>query len=187
MSTLPMYVWVIVLVGLIGTTAAICVMLWRGALTAGRCRRTATRVAAVTGIVWAAWAVANAALADAGVLRFAPGRTLPGIPMAVIARLAVAFVITRVLPIARILAEPDALWGLTLQQMFRPVGAAFLVAMALGQLPAVFAVPAGFGDFDSSARPHPHGRGAAGGDTARVVATEAAVGRADQGHYSHTC
>ena len=60
-------------------------------------------------------------------------------------------------------------------------------AMALGQLPAVFAVPAGFGDFDSSARPHPHGRGAAGGDTARVVATEAAVGRADQGHYSHTC
>jgi len=92
MRTLPMYVWVIVLVGLIGTTAAICVMLWRGALTAGRCRRTATRVAAVTGIVWAAWAVANAALADAGVLRFAPGRTLPGIPMAVIAGLAVAFV-----------------------------------------------------------------------------------------------
>jgi hypothetical protein len=30
--------------------------------------------------------------------------------------------------------------------MFRPVGAAFLVAMVLGQLPAVFALPAGLGD-----------------------------------------
>ncbi|HXO52897.1 MAG TPA: hypothetical protein VN888_18135 [Mycobacterium sp.] len=36
MSTLPMHVWVIVLVGLSGTTATICVMLWRGALAAGR-------------------------------------------------------------------------------------------------------------------------------------------------------
>jgi hypothetical protein len=42
MSTLPMYVWVIVLVGLSGTTATICAMLWRGALAAGLGRRTAT-------------------------------------------------------------------------------------------------------------------------------------------------
>jgi hypothetical protein len=30
--------------------------------------------------------------------------------------------------------------------VFRPVGVAFLVAMALGRLPAVFALPAGLGD-----------------------------------------
>ncbi|MBV8929067.1 MAG: hypothetical protein JO152_08085, partial [Mycobacteriaceae bacterium] len=31
-------------------------------------------------------------------------------------------------------------------QLFRPVGLAFLAAMVLGQLPAVFALPAGIGD-----------------------------------------
>jgi len=146
MSTLPMYVWVIVLVGLIGTIATICVTLWRGALTAGLGRRTAVRVAAMTGIVWAAWAMASALLADADVLRFAPERKVPGLVVAVIAGLAVAFSITRVPPVARVLAQPDALWGLTLPQVFRPVGVAFLVAMALGRLPAVFALPAGLGD-----------------------------------------
>ena len=146
MSTLPMYVWVIVLVGLIGTTATVCVVLWRGALTAGLGRRTATRVATVTAIVWAAWAMTSASLADTDVLRFAPERKLPGLAVAVIAGLAVAFLITRVPPVARILARPDALWGLTLPQVFRPVGVVFLVAMALGRLPAVFALPAGLGD-----------------------------------------
>jgi hypothetical protein len=51
MSTLPIYVWAIVLVGLIGTTATICIMLWRGALSAGFGRRTATAVAAGAGAV----------------------------------------------------------------------------------------------------------------------------------------
>jgi hypothetical protein len=146
MSTLPMDVWVIVLVGLIGTTATMCVMLWRGALTAGLGRRTAIPVATVTGIVWAAWAMTSALLAHADVLRFAPERKLPGLVVAVITGLAVAFLITRVPPVARVLAQPDALWGLTLPQVFRPVGVAFLIAMALGRLPAVFALPAGLGD-----------------------------------------
>jgi hypothetical protein len=146
MTTLPMYVWVIVLVGLIGTTSTICVMLWRGALTAGLGRRTATRVGTATAIVWAAWAMMCALLANADVLRFAPERKLAGLAVAVIAGLAVAFLIARVPPVARILAQPDALWGLTLPQVFRPVGVAFLIAMALGRLPAVFALPAGLGD-----------------------------------------
>jgi hypothetical protein len=146
MSTLPMYVWVIVLVGLIGTTTTICVMLWRGALTAGLGHRTATRVATGTATVWATWAMTSALLAHAGVLRFAPERKLPGLVVAVITALAVAFLITRVPAVARILAQPDALWGLTLPQVFRPVGVAFLIAMALGRLPAVFALPAGLGD-----------------------------------------
>jgi hypothetical protein len=47
---------------------------------------------------------------------------------------------------SRILAQPDTLLRLTLPQRFRLVGAAFLISMALGQLPAVFAVPAGLGD-----------------------------------------
>jgi hypothetical protein len=146
MSTLSIAVWVILLVGLIGTTGTIWVMLRDGALAAGLGRRTATRVPIAMGIVWAAWVVASALLADAGVFGFAPTRAVPPIPFGVMAGLAVALLLTRVPTARRILAQPDALWRLTLPQMFRPVGAAFLVAMALGQLPAVFALPAGLGD-----------------------------------------
>jgi hypothetical protein len=48
--------------------------------------------------------------------------------------------------VSRIFAQPDALWRLTVPQVFRVEGVTFLVAMALGQLPAVFALPAGLGD-----------------------------------------
>ena len=45
MSTLPGYVWAMALIGLIGTIASICVMLWAGALGAGLGRRVAARMA----------------------------------------------------------------------------------------------------------------------------------------------
>jgi hypothetical protein len=53
---------------------------------------------------------------------------------------------TRIPVVSRVLAQPDALWRLTVPQIFRVVGVTFLVVMALGKLPAVFAVPAGLGD-----------------------------------------
>jgi hypothetical protein len=58
-----------------------------------------------------------------------------------------ALLFTRVPAVSRVLAQPDALLRLTVPHVFRLVaGVAFLVAMALGQLPAVFALPAGLGD-----------------------------------------
>jgi hypothetical protein len=60
--------------------------------------------------------------------------------------LGAALLSTRIPLVSRILAQPDALWRLTLPQLFRPVGGTFLIAMALGYLPAVFAIPAGLGD-----------------------------------------
>lgn len=143
---MPIYVWVMVLVGLIGTTATICVMLWRGALTAGLSRRAATRIAAAVGIGWGAWAVASAVLADADVYRFQPRNAAPWIPVGIIVPLAAALLVTRVPVLSRILAQPDALWRFTMPQIFRTVGVTFLVVMALGGLPAVFALPAGLGD-----------------------------------------
>ena len=146
MSTLPIYVWVMVLVGVIGTTSTICVMLWRGALTAGVSRRTATRVGAVAGIVWGAWVLASAVLAKADVYRFEPSKAAPWIAVAMIAPLAAVLASTRTPLVSRTLDQPDALWRLTVPQFFRPVGVTFLVAMALGYLPALFAIPAGLGD-----------------------------------------
>jgi hypothetical protein len=146
MSTLPIYVSGMVVVGLIGTTAAICIMLWRGALNAGLSHRTAARVGAGFGIGWAAWVSVSIVLADADVFRFQPTKALPWIAPGILVPLVAVRQFTRMPVVSRILAQPDALWGLTLPQFFRPVGVTFLVAMALGYLPAVFAVPAGLGD-----------------------------------------
>lgn len=146
MSTLPIYVWAIVLVGLIGTTATICVMLWRGARSAGFSRGTATAVAAGAGTAWATWVLASVALAGANVYRFAPSKAQPWLPVAMTASIAAVLLGTRIPVVSRILAQPDALWRLTVPQYFRVEGVTFLVVMALGKLPAVFALPAGLGD-----------------------------------------
>jgi hypothetical protein len=135
-----------VMVGVIGTTATICVMLWRGASVIGVGPHTATRVAAGAGIVWGAWVLASTLLANADVYRFQPTKVAPWIAVAMIVPLGAALLSTRVRLVSRILAQPDALWRLTMPQLFRPVGVTFLVAMALGYLPAVFAIPAGLGD-----------------------------------------
>ncbi|MGA9489838.1 MAG: hypothetical protein WBV80_06240 [Mycobacterium sp.] len=146
MSTLPTYVWAMVLAGLIGTVATISVMLWRGALTAGSGRGSASRAAVAFAILWGAWVLASVLLADAEVYRFEPTRLVPLLPVGLVCALTVALLLTRLPVVARILTEPDALWRLTVPQIFRVEGVTFLVAMALGRLPAVFALPAGLGD-----------------------------------------
>ena len=146
MSTLPIYVWAIVLVGLVGTTATVCVLLLRGAPAAGFRRRVGTTVAVVAGTAWASWVLVSVALADAGVYRFAPAKAQPWLPAAMTVSIAAVLLASRVPAVSRILGQPDALWRLTVPQIFRVEGVTFLIVMALGKLPAVFALPAGLGD-----------------------------------------
>jgi hypothetical protein len=146
MGTLPMYVWALVLTGLTATTSTICVMLFRGALTAGFSRSSATRVVGGFALLWGAWVLASVFLAAADVYRFEPTRPIPWLPIGLMASLGTALLLTRIPVVSRILAQPDVLWRLTLPQIFRVVGVTFLVVMALGKLPAVFALPAGLGD-----------------------------------------
>jgi hypothetical protein len=146
MGTLPISVWALVLLGLTGTTAAICVMLFRGAMTAGFSRTTATRVAGGFGTLWGAWVLASVLLAKADLYRFEPTRPVPWLPIGLMGALAAALLLSRIPVVSRILAQPDALWRLTVPQIFRVVGVTFLIVLALGKLPAVFALPAGLGD-----------------------------------------
>jgi len=144
MSTLPGYVWAMALIGLIGTIASIGVMLWAGALGAGLGRRLAARMAGGVAICWNGWVLVSAVLARADVYRFEPTKPVPLLPFALMGALVAALLFTRVPAVSRVLAQPDALLRLTVPHVFRLVaGVAFLVAMALGQLPAVFALPAG--------------------------------------------
>jgi hypothetical protein len=78
MYDLPSYVWVLVLTGVIGIPAVTCIMLYRGAVTAGLGRRAATTVTAVAGALSGAWILINGVLAGAGVYRQVSGRRRSG-------------------------------------------------------------------------------------------------------------
>jgi hypothetical protein len=139
-------VWVIVVVGVVGIPLATAAVLHRGAVTVGSGRAQAAAVAAWVGAGWLAWVVVSALLAAAGAYRQDPLVVRPWIGVALAGALAVALVATRIPVVSRILADPGAPALLALPQALRVVGGAFLLVLAMGELPPVFALPAGLGD-----------------------------------------
>jgi len=143
---LPAVVWALVLTGVIGIPATTCLMLYRGARAAGLGRRTTTAVAATAAAGLGGWIVASGLLARAGVYHQEPGHFRPWIGLAFAGYLAALLLAARIPVVTRILAAPGSLARLTLPHTIRVVGVLFLIVMALGDLPAVFALPAGLGD-----------------------------------------
>jgi hypothetical protein len=143
---LPSYVWALVLIGVIGIPAITCLMLYRGAITAGLGRRTATMVTVVAATGLGGWLLASGLLARAGVYHQASGQAAPWFGVAVAGTLLVLLAATRIRVVARILAAPGTPARLALPHTLRVVGVTFLLVMAQGHLPAVFALPAGLGD-----------------------------------------
>jgi hypothetical protein len=139
---LPSYVWALVLTGVIGIPAATSVMLYRGAEAAGLGRRTATGIAAATAALLGGWIVTSSLLARAGVYHRGIGLGLVAFAGVLLGLLAA----TRIPPIGRVLAAPGTPARLAVPHTLRVVGVVFLIVMALGKLPAVFALPAGLGD-----------------------------------------
>jgi len=146
MYDLPSYVWALVLAGVIGIPAFSCAVLYRGAIAAGVGRRAATTVTAASAAVLGGWIVASGLLAGAGVYLQDPGEAVPWFLVAVVGTLIALLLATRIPLISRILAEPDTPARLALPHTLRVVGVLFLIVMAQGHLPAVFALPAGLGD-----------------------------------------
>lgn len=146
MADLPNSVWTLVLLGVVGIPAAACVLLYRGALAAGAGTRVAARVAGGAAVVIGGWLVAGGLLAGAGAYRQEPGEIAPWFGLAFLGILAVLLAATRIPVVARVLAEPDTPARLALPHTLRVVGVVFLIVMAQGRLPAVFALPAGLGD-----------------------------------------
>jgi hypothetical protein len=146
MNDQPYYVWTLILIGVIGIPATTTWMLYRGAIAAGVRHRTAALIAGGAAYVFAAWIVGSAILAGTGVYSGEAGGVAPWFGIAVAGAL-VAFVLaTRIPAVSRILDEPGMLARLVVPNTFRVVGVSFLIAMALGDLPWVFALPAGLGD-----------------------------------------
>lgn len=146
MADLPLYVWVLVLIGVIGMPATAIVCLSGSTTAAGGNRRVAGTVTAGFAVLWAAWVILSAVLADGGAYRQSTSATRPWIGVAAGGALVAALMVTAIPAVGKALRAPGALARLTLPHTFRVVGVAFIIVMALGKLPAVFAVPAGLGD-----------------------------------------
>jgi hypothetical protein len=142
----PGYVWAITLVGVIAVLAATCVLLYGGAQRAGFGRRTATLLAGGAAVVLGGWTAASAVIADHGWYHTRLGHGVPWMPVAVIGFLVLLLALRRIPVVTRSLAAPGMTSRLETPHMFRVAGVAFLITMALGQLPALFALPAGLGD-----------------------------------------
>jgi hypothetical protein len=146
MDDLPGYIWPLILIGVVGIPVGTAVALRRGAIAVGLDRRTGTAVAVTTVAFLGAWLVASALLARAGLYRQDPAVATPWLPVALLGILAACLLATRIPVMSRILADPGMPARLALPQTFRIVGGTFLIVMALGQLPPVFAILAGVGD-----------------------------------------
>ncbi len=118
---------------------ALVVVLWRG-----RSSRREGRVALASGVALAVWAATAAALARQGFFEAAPGEGVPPVGINLVLVLVV---------LASCLGISASLRGLLSNQatlirlhQWRLLGITFLILMAQGRLPPLFALPAGIGD-----------------------------------------
>jgi hypothetical protein len=143
MYDLPGYVWALVLTTVIGIFATTSLVLYLGAIAAGLSRRTGITIAIAAYALLGGWLVASGLLARAGAYVAESG---PWLVVAFTGVLASALLATRLPVVSRILAHPKTLALLTIPHTWRIGGITFLIVMALGHLPAAFALPAGLGD-----------------------------------------
>lgn len=99
------------------------------------------------GVTLLAWLGASAALSLAGVYRATPGAAIPALPVAFLIGLSGVWIAVTTIPSLRALIEqPATQTSLVTIQVGRVVGAVFLILLTRGQLPPLFALPAGLGD-----------------------------------------
>jgi hypothetical protein len=143
----PGYLWAITIAGIIAIPAATCVVLYGGAVRAGLGQRRAALLAGGAAAVLGAWFTASAVIAGHGWYHTRLGHGVPWMPVAVVGFFGLLLALSRIPVVARALAAPGTVSRLELPHSFRAIeGSAFLVLMALGHLPALFALPAGLGD-----------------------------------------
>ena len=111
----------------------------RGTRRLGPKARSAARGAAA--VLLGGWFTATALIAGHGWYH-----TLPWFPVAVAGLLGTLLALSRIPVVARALAAPGMASRLVRPHSFRVAGVVFLLYLALGHLPALFALPAGLGD-----------------------------------------
>ncbi|PWU59328.1 hypothetical protein DLE60_17025 [Micromonospora globispora] len=146
MADLPLYIWALVLIGVIGIPATTVIGLFGSTVAADGNRRAAGIAAVCFAATWAGWIVVSALLAGDGAYHQSTSHNRPWIGVAAGGALGAALIGTTIPAVGQVLRSPSSLARLTLPHTFRVVGVAFIIVMALGKLPAAFALPAGLGD-----------------------------------------
>ena len=141
----PAYLWAITIAGATAIAAAACVVLYGGAERAGLGRRRAALLAGAAAVLLGGWFIATAVIAGHGWYHEPLGQG-PWLPVAVAGFLGTLLALSRIPVVARALAAPGMAGRLELPHSFRVTGVVFLLFLALGHLPALFALPAGLGD-----------------------------------------
>jgi hypothetical protein len=142
----PAYVWAITLIGVIAVPVTTCVLLYGGAMRADLGWRRAALLAGGAVVVLGGWFAASAVIANHGWYHTRLGHGVPWLPVAVVGFFVALLALGRIPVVARALAAPGMVGRLEIPHAFRVTGVAFLITMALGHLPALFALPAGLGD-----------------------------------------
>lgn len=146
MNHLPSSLWALTYAEVTGIAAATAYVLYRGARAAGLGSRASTRIGLGAALLFGGWLALSSLLAGAGSYRSRLGHGIPWLPVAVLGFFAVLLALTRVPLIGRALTGRGAGRRLLSPHSFRAAGIVFVIAMLLGKLPALFAVPAGVGD-----------------------------------------
>ncbi|HEX3785352.1 MAG TPA: hypothetical protein VHX38_37350 [Pseudonocardiaceae bacterium] len=146
MYSSPSYLWVITLIGMVGIPALTCLALYRGTVRADLGRRRAALVGVASVVLLGGWFTASGVIAGHGGYHTKLGQQPPWLPIAAVTTLVVLWAVSRIPLVARVLAAPGMLSRLELVHTFRVAGVAFVLMMAIGRLPVLFALPAGLGD-----------------------------------------
>jgi hypothetical protein len=174
------YIWAITIAGIVAIPAATCVVLYGGAMRAGQGRARAALLAGGAAAVLGAWFGASAVIADHGWYQARLGHGVPWLPVAAAGSFAALLALRRIPAVARALAAPGTAHRLELPHSFRVIeGSVFLIVMALGHLPALFALPAGLGDITAGIAAPFVARGLARGGGRRTALWFTAFGRTD--------
>lgn len=146
MNHLPSYLWALTYAEVIGIATATAYVIHEGARAAGLGRRVSTRIGIGASLLFGAWLATSSLVAGGGSYSSRLGHGIPWLPLAVFGFFGLLLALSRLRPIRRALTAPGANERLLLPHSFRAGGIAFVIAMVLRKLPALFAVPAGLGD-----------------------------------------
>jgi hypothetical protein len=145
---IPWYITLVLLATNVTLAAAVWSILAHAARRSGLPPAAQRSVRAGSAVFLAAWLGAALLLAPApdSLLARDPFYLTPLIPLFVVVPFAIALLALRQSPSFRRVLAGASLPALVGVQLYRAIGVVFLILLALGQVPAHFALPAGWGD-----------------------------------------
>ena len=137
---------ILIVSGTVGVLGGTSWVLYRGSREAGVSAGRAATLAASAAVVLGAWGLASALIAHRGGYATQAGKQPPWLAIAAGTELVALLALSRLPVVRRALSGPNAARLLARPHAARVVGLAFILSLAAGKLPALFALPAGLGD-----------------------------------------